>query len=166
MNRVLRNDIQQNRPPLTIWKKARPPLRIEKWGLRLHQYNFVLRYIPGNKNPIDYMSRNPITTAGTRRHQKMTEDYVNVIAPSSIPRAMKIENVKRATDADDMMQSIIILCRNRCWSEIHKSGDPMMREFYNDESDPISCAGAEKMETGNVRVLMTIQGHGSHVYKV
>ena len=42
----------------------------------------------------------------------MAEDYVNFIAPSSIPRAMKIENVKCATDADDMMQSIITLCIN------------------------------------------------------
>ena len=44
---------------------------------------------------------------------------------------MKIEDVKRATDADDMMQSIITLCRNGRWFEIHKSGDPMMREFCN-----------------------------------
>ena len=69
--------------------------------------------------------------AGTRRHQKMAEDYVNFIAPFSIPRAMKIEDVNRATDADDMMQSTITLCRNGRWSEIHKSDDPMMREFYN-----------------------------------
>ena len=68
---------------------------------------------------------------GTRRHHKMAEDYVNFITPSSIPRAMKIEDVKRATDADDMMQSVISLCRNGRWFEIHKYGDPMMREFYN-----------------------------------
>ena len=36
--------------------------------------------------------------AGTRRHQKMTEDYVSFIAQSSIARAMKIDNVKRAND--------------------------------------------------------------------
>ena len=46
--------------------------------------------------------------AGTRIHQKMAEDYVNFIAPSSIPRAMKIEDVKRATDADDIMQYSIV----------------------------------------------------------
>ena len=35
-----------------------------------------------------------------------------------------------------------------------------------DESDPISCAGAEKLETGNVPVRTTIQGHAPYVYKV
>ena len=123
--------ITDHEPLFTIWKKARPPLRIERWGLRLQPYNFVLRYTPENKNSTDYMSGKPITMAGTRRHQKMAEDYVNFIAPSSIPRAMKIEDGKRATDADDMMQSVITLCRNGRWFEIHKSGDPMMREFYN-----------------------------------
>ena len=53
--------ITDHEPLLTIWKKARPPLRIERWGLRLRS---------GNKNPTDYMSRNPITMVGTRRHQK------------------------------------------------------------------------------------------------
>ena len=46
--------ITDHEPLLTTWKKARPPLRIERWGLRLQPYNFVLRYIPGNKNPTDY----------------------------------------------------------------------------------------------------------------
>ena len=110
--------ITDHKPLLTIWKKARPPLRIERWGLRLQPY--VLRYIPGNKNPTDYMSRNPITMAGTRRHQKMVEDHVNFIAQSSIPRAMKIEDVKRATDADEMMQSILTLQK---WMLV---GDPQI----------------------------------------
>ena len=34
----------------------------------------------------------------------MAEQYVNFIAPSSIPRAMKIEDVKQATEDDAMMQ--------------------------------------------------------------
>ena len=61
----------------------------------------------------------------------MAEGSVNFIEPSNIPRAMKMEDVKRATYADDMMQSIITLCKNGRWLEIRKSGDPMMREFYN-----------------------------------
>ena len=91
--------ITDHEPLLCIWKKSRPPLRIERWGLRLQPYNNVMKYIPGSKNPTDYMSRNPINISGTHRHQKMAEQYVNFIAPSSIPRAMKIEYVKQATDA-------------------------------------------------------------------
>ena len=79
--------ITDHEPLLCIWKKSRPPLRIERWGLRLQPYNYVMKYMPGSKNPTDYMSRNPINIPGTHRHQKMAEQYVNFIAPSSIPRA-------------------------------------------------------------------------------
>ena len=107
--------ITDHEPLLCIWKESRPPLRIERWGLRLQPYNYVMKYITGSKNPTDYMSRNPINIPGTHRHQKMAEQYVNFIAPSSIPRAMKIEDVKQATEDDDMMQRVIKLCRNGRW---------------------------------------------------
>ncbi len=64
---------------------------------------------------LDYMSRNPINIPGIHRHQQMAEQYVNFIAPSSIPRTMKIEDVKQATEDDDMMQRVIKLCRNGRW---------------------------------------------------
>ena len=64
--------ITDHEPLRCIWKKSRPPLRIERWGLRLQPYK--------SKNPTDYMSRNPINISGTHRHQKMAEQYVNFIA--------------------------------------------------------------------------------------
>ena len=123
--------ITDHEPLLCIWKKSRPPLRIERWGLRLQPYNYVMKYMPGSKNPTDYMSRNPTNISGTHRHQKMAEQYVNFIAPSSIPRAMKIEDVKQATENDDMMQRVIALCRNGRWFQIQKTDVAMMREYYN-----------------------------------
>ena len=45
--------ITDHEPLLCIWKKSRPPLRIERWGLRLQPYNYVMKYIPGSKNPTD-----------------------------------------------------------------------------------------------------------------
>ena len=123
--------ITDHEPLLCIWKKSRPPLRIERWGLRLQPYNYVMKYIPGRKNPTDYMSRNPINISGTHRHQKMAEQYANFIAPSSIPRAMKIQDVKQATEDDDMMQRVITLCRNGRWFQIQKTDIAMLREYYN-----------------------------------
>ena len=88
--------ITDHEPLLCIWKKSRPLLRIERSSLRLKTYNYVMKYRSRSKNPTDYMSRNPINIPGTHRHQKMAEQCVNFIAPSSIPRAMKIEEVKQA----------------------------------------------------------------------
>ena len=123
--------ITDHEPLLCIWKKSRPPLRIERWGLRLQPCNYLMKYIPGSKNPTDYMSRNPINISGTHRHQKMAEQYVNFIAPSSIPRAMKIEDVKQATEDDDMMQRVITRCRNGRWFQIQKTDVATLREYYN-----------------------------------
>ena len=44
---------------------------------------------------------------------------------------MKIEDVKQATENDDMMQRVIALCRNGRWFQIHKTEVAMMREYYN-----------------------------------
>ena len=51
--------ISDHKPLEFIWQKARPPLRIERWGLRLQPYNMVIKYRPGADNPVDYMSRHP-----------------------------------------------------------------------------------------------------------
>ena len=123
--------ITDHEPLLCMWKTSRPPLRIERWGLRLQPYNYMMKCIPGSKNPTDYMSRNPINISGTHRHQKMAEQYVNFIAPPSIPRTMKIEDVKQATEDDDMMPRVIKLCRDGRWFQIQKTDVAMLREYYN-----------------------------------
>ena len=51
-----------------IWQKERPPLRIERWSLRLQPYKFTIKYRPGKDNPADYMSRHPIENKTTDRH--------------------------------------------------------------------------------------------------
>lgn len=76
-----------HQPLERIWKKPKPPLRIERWGLRLQPYKLSLQYRPGNKNPSDYMSRHPTATYSesmvTPREQKMGEHYVNFITDTS-----------------------------------------------------------------------------------
>ena len=51
--------ISDHKPLESIWQKARPPLRIERWRLRLQPYNMIIKYRPGASNPADYMYRHP-----------------------------------------------------------------------------------------------------------
>ena len=44
------------KPLENIWKKPKPPLRIERWSLRLHPHKVQIVYHPGSGNPADYMS--------------------------------------------------------------------------------------------------------------
>ena len=97
--------ITDHKPLETIWQRPRPPLRIERWVLRLQPYNMVIQYRPGANNPADYMSSHPARTGLIRsRHQQMADEYVNHVASIAIPIAMTIEEVKRETAKDDTLQ--------------------------------------------------------------
>ena len=47
-----------NKPLELIYRnpRSRPPARIERWLLRLADYNFTVKHLPGKENPSDYMS--------------------------------------------------------------------------------------------------------------
>ncbi|VDH91023.1 Hypothetical predicted protein [Mytilus galloprovincialis] len=63
------NIITDHKPLERIWQKPKPPLRIERWGLRLQPYKLKITYQPGSENPADFMSRhpsdNPVKSPGT-----------------------------------------------------------------------------------------------------
>ena len=56
------NMINDHKPLELIFNNpnSRPPARIERWNLRLQQYNFKVKYPPGISKPADYVSRHPV----------------------------------------------------------------------------------------------------------
>lgn len=70
-------EITDHKPLETIWKKPCPSLRIERWGLRLQLYKFIIRYLPGKENIADYMSRHPISI--DIQEKNLSEEYVNFV---------------------------------------------------------------------------------------
>ena len=102
--------ISDHKPLEFIWQKGRPPLRIERWGLRLQPYNMVIKYRPGAENPADYMSRHPARSNIIRsREQHMTEHYVNALASVATPMVLTVDEVKRETAKDATLQVVIKL---------------------------------------------------------
>ena len=71
--------ITDHKPLERIWEKQKPTLRIERWGLRLQSYKFVIKYRPGANNPVDYMSSHPVNENKTIG-RKLAEEYVNFVA--------------------------------------------------------------------------------------
>ena len=39
--------------------RSRMPLRIERWSLRLQEFDFTISHIKGTVNPADFLSRHP-----------------------------------------------------------------------------------------------------------
>ena len=118
------NIITDHKPLECIWQKAKPPLRIERWGLRLQPYKLTIKYEPGHGNPADYMSRHPSRTESDSREGNIAEVYVNFIASQAVPRAMSLDEVKMASANDKTIQKAIEFTRTGQWFRIKEVKDP------------------------------------------
>ena len=108
--------ITDHQPLVSIFKNplARPSPRIERWYLRLQQYNFIVKYQKGSKNPADYMSRHPVKTVSVRESQ-MAEEYANFVLESSTPKAVSVKEIADATKTDPVMENVRKCITNGHW---------------------------------------------------
>ena len=69
---------------------SRPPARIERWGLRLTQFDFRIVHRPGATNIAHYFSRHPSESASTmaREGQERTELFINQLVENALPVAI------------------------------------------------------------------------------
>jgi hypothetical protein len=136
--------ITDHKPLEKIWQKTKPPLRIERWGLRLQPYKLSIKYRPGSENPADYMSRHPVGIKQvTSREQDIAEQYVNWVAESSIPTAMKWEEVKTATVSDKTLPTVMELVRTGRWFETKTLDDQAIDrdelQSFKNVKDELTC---------------------------
>ena len=83
--------------------KSKTPARIERWCLRLSQYNFDVEHRPGKYNPADYLSRNPISPA---EESSIAEEYVNYLIGEMLPKSITREEMVEATKVDEILESL------------------------------------------------------------
>ena len=100
-------------------RKSRPPARIERWHLRLQEYNFSTVHTKGQDNPSDFLSRHPGTSTSDTL-EKAAEEYVNFLANLSTPKAMSLEDIKQATKEDAVLQKLMQLIRYGNWASVKK----------------------------------------------
>ncbi|XP_052788463.1 uncharacterized protein K02A2.6-like [Mya arenaria] len=105
--------ITDHKPLVGIVHSQKPASALmERWRLRLMPYQFVLEYRPGKTNPADYMSRHP--------HDKPNRDnaaeaYVAYISQHAVPKAMTLEDVRRATQECTILQQVMITIQSGRW---------------------------------------------------
>ena len=138
--------ITDHKPLEKIWQKPRPPLRIERWGLRLQPYKFTILYKPGSENPSDYMSRHPPEDiiSKTSQQQKIAEQFVKFVSHSSVPNAMQYDEIKNATARDKTLQKVIELHNSGRWFEIKFLQDSELNfdeiQEFNNISDELTVS--------------------------
>ncbi|KAJ8346561.1 hypothetical protein SKAU_G00279620 [Synaphobranchus kaupii] len=93
-----------------IWNnpRSKPPVSIERWGLRLQPYNFRVEYRKGAENPADYVSRHPVPmqTGERTRAEKVAEEYVNFVAQHATPKAMTLAEIQDETLIESCRRSV------------------------------------------------------------
>ena len=83
------------------------PARIQKWILRLQQYDFEVVYKKGSDNPADFLSRHPPTKVNFGRN--IVEEYLNFVTQSA--PALSLEEIARETGADPGLRALRMASR-------------------------------------------------------
>ena len=97
--------------------QSRPPARIERWNLRLQDYDFDVSYTKGHDNPSDFLSRHLRIndTSGDKQFQNIAEKYVCFLTQHAIPKAMTLPEIQQATTADPTLQLLMELITTGKW---------------------------------------------------
>ena len=121
-----------HRPLVTIYgnPSSKPPARIERWALRLQPYQITVKYRRGETNPADYLSRHPTKNAAQTTHQqKVAEEYINYLATTSTPKALKTQDIEAATRADATLQGVAEAIAKGNWHLVVKRPGVDLTEF-------------------------------------
>ena len=119
---------------------SKPPARIQRWMLRLQQYDFEVVYKKGLDNPADFLSRHPPTKVNFSRN--IAEGYVNFVTQSAVPPALSLEEIARETGADPGLWALRVALKTDCWnSDIVKPFRNIKDEITIDYTNNILLRG-------------------------
>ena len=94
------------------------PARIERWRLRLQEYDFTVTCRPGTRNLADSLSRLPKTLSQLRSTMESCADrYVHYLAEHMTPRAMTVHEIQHASmDDKELTQFRDLIRSNQLYS--------------------------------------------------
>jgi len=83
--------------------KSNPSLIIERWGLRLLRFTFKVKYIPGNRNVADRLSR---LIAEPTEQQDVNKDYAMQGAIQAIPKTPTGRMIEEVSLVDEEIRQV------------------------------------------------------------
>ncbi|XP_055307867.1 uncharacterized protein K02A2.6-like [Sitodiplosis mosellana] len=97
--------------------KSKPCARIERWVLRLQSYKFKVIYRPGKNNIADPLSRLVTTERPQPCFDIGAEIYVNNIAASAAPVAIKLAEIEELSQTDEIICAVKKGLTDNDWEE-------------------------------------------------
>ncbi|CAB3992860.1 Transposon Tf2-9 poly, partial [Paramuricea clavata] len=89
----------------------------------------VIQYIPGAENPADVLSRLPLPHQ-PHVERSIADEYVNYIVSNSVPKAMTLEQIEKASLADPILQRIHTCITSGTWPK-----EPDLRPYMQVNSE-------------------------------
>ena len=82
--------------------RSKPCARIERWILRLQPYKFKVKYLPGEQNIADPLSRllKENKQAKSSSAHKVSDEFVRFVAGTATPRAVTTREIEEALSED------------------------------------------------------------------
>ncbi len=121
---------------------SKPPARIERWLLRLQQYQFHVTYKPGSSNPADFMSRHPVQTLSEKVN--IADEYVNAITSYALPNPqyISLKELQDATNDDAHLQAVRNALKTDLWNtDLTKAFGQIRHEITDDHSSQLLLRG-------------------------
>ena len=117
-----------------IFKRSgkKTPLRIERWSIRLNEYDFRVEHVPGKSNPADYLSRKPVDGEMRPNQSENVELYVNNVFEQSVPSSVTHEQITEHTKQDKVLQELVKRIRGmkvNMMNRLSKSYDNVFHEL-------------------------------------
>ena len=112
--------LTDHKPLEVIYSKShKPSARIERWVLRLQNYDFTVEYLPGPENIADTLSRlipiNPHSTIN------VADSYIRFVAENAVPSSVPIQEIEKASACDEELSMVRDAVRSGRLEELPKS---------------------------------------------
>jgi hypothetical protein len=102
--------------------KTKPPAIIERWRVRLQQYNSKVKYKLGKMNAAYYLSRHPIqSTSVTSKHSQLAEECVRYLTDNDVPKAVTLNELVYRKQKDPDLQAFITAVKTNRWDKSYEN---------------------------------------------
>ena len=122
-----------HKPLETIYSsRSKPCARIERWILRLQPYKFQVKYLPGEQNIADPLSRllHANEQAEPSPAHKVSDEFVRFVAATATPQAMTTREIEEASSEDREFVELRQYIKDGNWKgDQHKQYVPVCSEL-------------------------------------
>ncbi|KAG1938978.1 retrotransposable element [Pimephales promelas] len=163
---TLRTDHQALTTLLTASGSGHKPLRLHRWGERLRQYDYVLKFTPGRLNVVaDLLSRSIDAPTPTVAPDEDTENELIHMLHTPLQSAVSLEELRHESECDPTLSSLRTYIRSGWPARVCDELMPFKRV-----RDELSCwgdvcvsRGLCTVVPGSLRARVLSMAHEGHL---